>query len=424
MKRNIGSKIISWPENKRLKNSLLFRSSKSRVITLFITALLFYALLIALFYSIGFGADLVSSVADPSIESHPDIPFYQFRTSAILDGQVPYLDFDTESPPLIMYLMIPAAVLGNSLLAYAVMFSGYAFITAGLLYALVRRKNEVRGLVAAAFFLFNPITWATAVIFIQDEIIVTLFYALPILLLLVNKSTWSASLTVLGTMTKVFSIVLVPLVIMKQQGRARIQAIVAAGATLLALAVPFIILAGKDFLFFLDYYASQSGTDGQNEGISIWRFLHDAGLSVPGLLLQSLFAAGTLIILYIIWKRDIEPVRSGFLLLMPFFLFFPKIFTCYFIIPFSILCLLSWEDRRPAILVTMAAFLAFFCQFFDSLQGSVSFLPTDGLWMAIPIVMSLTIHAVWIYITWNMLRDDAKLTDGPPSPDTRLHSDL
>lgn len=405
---------------KRIRKCSLMQTERGRLLVLFLTATLFYLLLIVAFNSISFGQNLM----DPGVQAHPDILFYKERTQALLDGQIPYLDFETESPPLIMYLMIPAALMGNSLLAYVMMFTAYAFITAGIIYGFLRRFNINHAFIATAIFLFNPITWTTAVIFIQDEMVVALFYLLPLLLLLCNQGTWSVVASVLGTMTKVFSVVLVPLVLIKHKGAERGRALVAAVLTLAVVSLPFLVLGGREFLFFLSYYLSQSGTDGQNEGISIWRFLHDAGLSVPGLLLQSLFAAGTLIILYIIWKRDIEPVRSGFLLLMPFFLFFPKIFTCYFIIPFSILCLLSWEDRRPAILVTMAAFLAFFCQFFDSLQGSVSFLPTDGLWMTIPIVMSLTIHAVWIYITWNMLRGDVKLTDGPPSPDTRLHSDL
>lgn len=413
------------PIIQRLTNHLIFSTPKWRAATLFTAALLFYILIIVLFNSIGFGGDLVSGMADPGIESHPDIPFYQFRTSAILDGQVPYLDFDTESPPLIMYLMIPAALLGNTLLAYAIVFSAYAFITAGLIYAFLRHSGELRALAATAFFLFNPITWATAVIFIQDEMIVALFYVLPILLLLFNKGTWSASLAILGTLTKVFSIVLVPLVIIKQHGKARMQAILAAGITLLVLAVPFIILAGKDFILFLSYYASQSGQDGHNEGISIWRFLHDAGILVPGPILQILLAVGTVLMLGMIWKKDVDPARAGFLLLIPFFLFFPKIFACYFIIPFSVLCIVSSQEPRAILMVTVAAVLAFICQFFESFGDVPSTLPSDGLWIAVPILLSLGVHLIWIYLTLTLLRaeGDEDPLSHPPSPGTRPRSD-
>lgn len=401
----------SCPLMRRLRAHPWMQTERSRVLVLFLSAAVLYLALIAVFSTVSFGQDFMG----PGVEAHPDIPFYQERTRAILNGEVPYLDFDTESPPLIMYLMIPAALMGNSAMAYALMFSGYAFITAGLIYTGLRRFGNGRAWMATAVFLFNPITWTTAAIFIQDEMVVALFFVLPILLLLCQRGTWSAVASILGTLTKVFSGVLVPLVLLKQKGRDRIKALIASIATLGLVSLPFLILGGEDFVFFFRYYLSQSGVDGQKEGISIWRFLHDVGLSVPGPLLQLLFMGGTLLVLYIIWRKDIEPVRSGYLLLMPFFLFFPKIFTCYFIIPFAVLCLLSWDDKRPALLVTVAAFLAFFCQFFESFEGSESFLPTDGMWMALPIAMSLAVHAVWI-CTVRILMEEPAIRDCPPAP--------
>lgn len=402
----------------RLRSHPWMRTERRRLLVLFLAATILYLSLIAAFNTVSFGQDLMG----PGVDAHPDVPFYQERTQAILDGEVPYLDFDTESPPLIMYLMIPAALMGNSLLAYALMFSGYAFITAGLIYTGLRRFGSGRAWMASAMFLFNPITWTTAVIFIQDEMVVALFFVLPLLLLLCQQGTWSAVASILGTLTKVFSGVLVPLVILKQKGRERMKALIASIATLGLVSLPFLILGGEDFVFFFRYYLSQSGVDGQKEGISLWRFLHDAGLSVPGPLLQLLFVGGTILVLYLIWKKDMEPIRAGFLLLMPFFLFFPKIFTCYFIIPFAVLCLLSWDDRRPAALMTVAAFLAFFCQFFESFEGSESFLPTDGMWMALPIAMSLTVHAIWVLVIRMLLQEPA-VNDCPPVPGMPPRSD-
>ncbi|MGE4275283.1 MAG: glycosyltransferase family 87 protein [Candidatus Methanomethylophilaceae archaeon] len=418
MKGRIGCLMADCPVKRRVRGHPWMQTERGRLMLLLLCAVLFYALLIAAFNSISFGQDLMP----PGVDAHPDVPFYQERTQALLEGQIPYLDIDTESPPLIMYLMIPAALMGNTLLAYALMFSGYAFITAGLVYSFIRPFGSDRAWLATAAFLFNPITWTTAVVFIQDEMVVTLFFVLPILLLLVNRGTWSVVASVLGTMTKVFSGVLIPLVLLKQKGKDRGKALVAAILTLVLVSLPFLMLGGEEFLFFFAYYLSQSGAEGQNEGISVWRFLHDAGLSIPGPILQLLFVAGTILVLYLIWKRDIDPVRSGFLLLMPFFLFFPKIFTCYFIIPFAVLCLLCWDDARPMALVTAAAFLAFFSQFFESFNGSESVLPTDGMWMMAPIMISLTVHAVWLYVSAGMLRSEG-LKDRPPVPDTPPRSD-
>jgi hypothetical protein len=44
------------------------------------------------------------------------------------------------------------------------------------------------------------------------------------------------------------------------------------------------------------------------------------------------------------------------------------------------------------------------------------------MWMMAPIMISLTVHAVWLYVSAGMLRSEG-LKDRPPVPDTPPRSD-
>ncbi len=375
-----------------------------RVVALFAVALLFYAFLMLAMMATDFGATIVHDVSDEAVQTHPDIPFYQERTEGILAGQIPYLDFYSESPPLIMYLMLPAALMGNTVASYAVLFTAYVFITAFVIYILLRKKDEAVALLATGFFLFNPITWATAIIFVQDETVVALFYALPVLLLILGRAQGATLVATLGALTKIFSAVLVPLALIKQSAADMKRSIIYLAVAGAAVTLPLLLVAWERFLRFPSYYLRQTGEEGLQEGISVWVVLYDSGITFPGFLLQALFVLGTLYCLYLIWKRDIDSVRGAFLLILPFFLFFPKIYACYFIIPLAVICILATADMRQGWLLTVAAFLSFFVQFFQSYNGAPSMLPSDGLWSLIPFALALSWQMIMLYMGIRMLR--------------------
>jgi len=376
---------------------------RQKVALMFISALLFYTLLLLVMNGSNFGADWVDDVTGTEINTHPDVWFYQERTSGILAGKIPYLDFYSESPPLVMYLLVPAALMGNTLLSYAVLFTGYTFLTAFLIYRLLGRVNERLAYYATLSFLFNPITWTTATIFVQDEMIVTLFYVLPVLLVLLGFGREATVAATLGAATKIFSAILIPMTLIRQKARERWQSLLLLLLLALAVIVPLSLAAGGDFILFIHYYLSQTGDLGMREGTSLWRILHDLGLDVPGILLQSLFAVSTLIMLLLVWRREIDPVRSAFLLIMPFFLFFPKVFTCYYIIPFSVLCIVGVLDYKQTLLMTLAAFLSFFIQFFNTHHDVPAYIPMEGMVALVPVLMALGVHAILIYLSWRQL---------------------
>lgn len=381
-------------------------SEGKRVATLFAVAILFYSILMLAMVATDFGGVLVAEYSDEAVRTHPDVRHYQERTQGILDGKIPYLDFYSESPPLIMYMMVPAALMGNTLEAYAVLFTAYVFLTAGLLYALLRNRDEKAAFLITAVFLLNPITWATAVIFVQDETVVALFYALPVLLLMLGRAQGAALVATVGALTKVFSAVLVPLALVKQSASELKRSIVLLLAAVAVVGVPLLLLAGERFLRFPRYYLRQTGEEGLQEGITLWVVLYENGVTVPGILLQALFVLGTLFCLYLIWRRDIDSVRGAYLMILPFFLFFPKIYACYFIIPLAAVCILAVVDRRQVWLLTVAAFLAFFVQFFQSYDGVPPMLPADGMWALIPIGLGLAWQGIMLYMGVRMLRSE------------------
>ncbi len=388
----------------RLAERFWSLSEGRRVAALLMVALLVYSSLFALMVATGFGEDIFFGEEGSPIPVPYDVRYYQDRASNLLEGKIPYLEFYSESPPLIMYAFIPAALMGNSPEAYALLFSFYVFLTAALMYAVLRRRDERGALLATSLFLLNPISLGTALILVQDEAAVTLFYAVPVLLMLLGWGRLSVITATLGALTKVFSAVLLPLAFIYQDREGRRRSLIALAIAAATVALPLLAFAGEAFLRFPRYYLKMSGDEGIFEGISFWRFLQEAGLAVPGLLLQALFAIGTLAMLYLIWRRGIDPLRGSVLMLMPFFLFFPKITGDYYMVFLAPVCALALVDLRPTFWILAAAVLSALCQLFNSYGGMEAVLPMDGLWVLAPLAMSLLVHIVLIHLTLRLLR--------------------
>lgn len=278
----------------------------------------------------------------PDPQNYPDLPFYQERTSSALAGEVPYRDLSMESPPLIVYMMIPAQLMGGELLHYGIWFSLVSFLGAACCYLILRRLDESGAFMGSLLFLIHPATVSTASINIQDESMIAVMVVLSLSLMVIGLWRSALAMSVAGVAAKAFTAFLIPYLLIADGNRDRLRR----GGILLILtaalvAAPFLILAPEQFLAFPGYYISQAMGGGVTDGMSLWRFLADAGVALPSsfYILALLTSYG--LVLWAIQKERPDPFTAGFLVLLPFLLFFPKIYPYYMVMALAPLCILA-----------------------------------------------------------------------------------
>ncbi|MFA7341980.1 MAG: hypothetical protein WCY65_02265, partial [Candidatus Methanomethylophilaceae archaeon] len=241
-------------------------------------------LVLLLIFVILYGGCLALSMhslgSDP--QNYPDLPFYQERTSSALAGEIPYRDLSMESPPLIVYMMVPAQLMGGDLVHYGIWFSFVSFLGAVACYLLLRRVDESSAFLGSLLFLIHPATISTSSINIQDESVIAVLIVLSLSLLVLGFWRSALAISVAGVAAKAFTAFLIPYMLISEGERDRL---IRGGALLLLVTAlvtaPFLLLAPEQFLAFPEYYISQALGGGVTDGMSLWRFLTDAGVSIP-----------------------------------------------------------------------------------------------------------------------------------------------
>jgi hypothetical protein len=312
---------------------------KRKLLALALIGILFYGGLIAVDNVFG----IARSVGPPV-----DVDFYRERASAIINGSVPYRDFPSESPPLIMYLFVIPQLAGGSAAAYQVFFSLFAIATSLSFYLLLRRFDESKAFHVGLLYLSLPYAFLEFTLGVQDEAITAFFFVLPLLIFVNRRYLQTAMTATMGFWVKFFNFLLMPIMFLKTPGRSiRGKEVLIVVVTSILVATPFLILAGTGFLDFPQYYfldnpAAQTGGRGS---ISPWHFLDMGGYALPGSI-GFLLTAGVLIFAwYYTWKKQLPFWASCAFTMFLFIIFYPKVNFVYFIMPISIFMIYGLEDR-------------------------------------------------------------------------------
>jgi hypothetical protein len=163
-----------------------------------------------------------------------DTPGYQLHSEAILDGQVPYRDFDVEYPPGALPVFVVPAIGGD----YA---SVFAWLMAALGAATVVVVARVR-LAAAAFVAVSPLLVGSLLLSRFDLWPAALATA-AVVALLEERHRLGWSLLGAAVAAKLWPLAIVPVALAWSRRHGQIRA-VAWGAAVLALAfVPFVLVA-------------------------------------------------------------------------------------------------------------------------------------------------------------------------------------
>jgi hypothetical protein len=308
---------------------------------------------------IAFDQLVVNNLLESSFGRFSDVPYYQERAQAILDGKWLYRDVQSEAPPLISYFFVIPQLFGGSAAAYQIYFASFTLLTALTLYFGLRRWDDLKAFKIGIIFLLSPFSVIESVFGIQDEAIMVFLFLLAVILAIRGSGRLSALTVAIGIWTKAFAGLFYPILFLKTKTwRERLVQLGIVGVFSIAISLPFLIVAPNEFLAFPTYYfLGGSGTPAS--GISIWDFLGMGGLHIPGIALLSIALIGILGALWLVKKLNLEIWQGTLLILVVFLIFYSRIFVGYYILPVSLL--LAWAvDDRKMLLKTFLLYVPFF----------------------------------------------------------------
>jgi hypothetical protein len=348
----------------------------------------YYLILIwAAFYGALIAIDVLwaRGVIDSTIGPVTDISYYRYRTQGILDGQWLYRDIPCESPPLIVYFMIPAQLANGGNLAYQIWFSIFVLLTSLTLYWGLRRFDSRLAFIAGILFMFVPVGTVETVLGIQDDSIMVWIFVLSIVLAAMSKWRTSVFVMAIGAWTKTINAFLYPFI--WHEVRSRRERLIHLGiiaAVSLFVALPYLIVCPIDFLKFPLYYFFSSGADvPPTGGQSIWDFLAMGGLVLPSWFFLFLIIF-TMVSAYLYAFRKKMTILEGMLVVLTtFVIFYSRSAAGYFMLPISLLLIWGVEDKWISVRCMFLYFPLIASAFFSKNNPSgVPYLDVPWGWIA------------------------------------------
>jgi len=312
--------------------------------------------------SVAISEDIVPPGARDEIHD-PDL--YYVRAKTIIEGKVLYRDVATETPPLINYLLVIPYLMGGTILAYCTFFS---IITIGITYTLyyfLSKINKRKALLCAYIYGLSPVILIIPTILKDDESLAVFFVIFPLLLSATNYkkySKWITFILSIGIWTKIFPLIVAfsKLVVEKERNRKILDILIYALVSV-AVCIPFLILAGDDFTWFLRFYFLGISFAGEGnriiskglEGQSFWRILDSHGIHIPDTILIVTLAICVLIMAYLSYRKNFNFWKTTLLFLLLFFILYPKIHTPYYVYLFVVLTPYLLKRERFLLFVSL-----------------------------------------------------------------------
>ncbi|MDD1773833.1 MAG: hypothetical protein LUQ14_04335 [Methanomassiliicoccales archaeon] len=322
-------------------------------------------------------------VLDQAIGPTPDVPYYRARTQTVLDGGWLYRDIPCESPPLIVYFMLPAQLLGGQDWTYEVYFSAFTILTALSLYFGLRRYDDYRAFMVAILFLFLPFGTTESTFGIQDEAIVMFLFMVPLILAMHRRLRLSVVTIAVGLWTKIFNVFFYPVLFLNTRSwRERFLQVGIIALASLIIAAPFLAIAPNEFLAFPSYYFLGGGS-GPTGGISIWDFLALGGFGLPGVALLAIVACVFVASLWIVYKKKLGIWEGMLVVLVALLIVYPRTALVYYTLPITLLLL--WGSQYTGIAIRCFVMYVPFgaCVFFSkSNQLGAPIIDVPWAWIA------------------------------------------
>jgi len=293
---------------------------------------------------------------DPSTD-HTDNQLYIDRARTILHGKLLYRDVDTQTPPLINYLLVPPVYFGASPLAFEIYFSIFTVLTVLAIFHFLSHIDRKKAFLSAIAFLFIPTTLAVPTFARQDEAIVAFFFILPLILAVENKNRYAYTfLSSIGVWIKMHSIFLLPPLFLKLKGKEMLKHMAIILAVSAAVTLPFLLAAFDQFTWYLKFYFLGKG--GKLEGISLWRIMDSQGYAVPKTALIAIMIISFLVVYYIAYRKKFGVWKTVSLTLILYFIIYPKIHYEYFLMLFALLTPYLIENKKMILMLYAISLLS------------------------------------------------------------------
>ncbi len=376
----------------RLLDRALQGDLKRKLLAIVIFGLLIYGTVIAL------DGLLLRPLFGEVLSDPTDLDFYRARAEHILDGKVPYVDFYSESPPLIMYMFLIPQLAGGSTQAYQLFFAAFAILTSLAFFLFLRKFDERKAMAASLLYLVYPLGMMEFGFGVQDEAITIFLFVLPLLLLLDKKAAASGAASFIGVLTKMFNVVVLPWTFLRCDHRGRARMLLAFSILALLVIVPFLLLFPGELPSFSYYFLANPNSPTGGSSISPWHYLGELGFGLPGwagVALTLLGLAGSSLFAY--WKK-MSLWQGAALVTMVFFVTYPKILLVYFMMPAVLLLMWGVEDRR-VVLKLSAMLVPLFLSVAVTGNGKNPLADEPWAWllgMALSLIgWALFVHAWW-----------------------------
>ncbi|MBI2869025.1 MAG: DUF2029 domain-containing protein [Chloroflexi bacterium] len=188
--------------------------------------------------------------------------YFDYASRAI-HGQIPYQDFPLEYPPLALVFFILPRLLAPNLLNYTLAFTALilVFNLVGLFFieAISRRLGISAG--KALTFYTIALLGIGSIMDMRYDLIPAVIVLVALYALITGKTAWAFALLAVGTLTKIYPVVLAPIFVLyyfrQKQYRPMLSgAAVFAGVAIL-MSLPFIIMAPSGFWESFAYHAKR-----------------------------------------------------------------------------------------------------------------------------------------------------------------------
>ncbi|MBW3582538.1 MAG: hypothetical protein KY455_05500 [Euryarchaeota archaeon] len=333
-----------------------------------------------------------------------DVHIFNERAAAILSGDFAMQTtriLPADTPPLVNYLLVPAYLMGGTIDAYGTYLSFFPLLAAGILYLGLHASQSRFAVGAALLTVTHPTAWATSTLMAQDEVLLAPVFALVLVGLVRMRLGSAAAWTGVGVLTKAWTIIGAPIVVLAAKGLIGKSRVFVAGILpALVLGLPFLLLAPEYMAYVTRFYGGGVRPDRDTpSGISFWRFLADLNGGIAEAALIALLAVVSVVLWWLVARRWMHPLAGYAAVHVVFFLLYPKIhFGYYLFLVIALLPFLVARARAAFLLLVLPAVAGLtHLLWLHVLPGSIQTL-------GIRLVLSSLTSAVVIATAWTAAR--------------------
>lgn len=250
-----------------------------------------------------------------------DLKWYWFTQGhAIIEGKIPYLDFESHYSPLFPYLLGVSYFLINHFSASVLLFMSFAALTTIFLYKNLEILSNRQKEKFTILFLLSPVLWIFTVGLYQDEIIMAFFLTLSLYLWLKDRKKYSIFILGLGVaFTKITFLIFIPIFLIHSKDKLKHTLILI--STFLLTFSPFLFL-GADVLQPIKKEISYVS------GPTIWTIMNFFGFSINEFILP-IFSIILFYAYFLIYKHKVNIPEGIVIAGLLFMIFNTKVIEMY-----------------------------------------------------------------------------------------------